>query len=324
MKFRIKTVENKIKIKEMKKMMMGLVACTLFITSCSQNEVTDNDQEQKLIGFNNLNDRLTKAANDSISNYGVFAQYSVTPSTWFMDNIVVHGTENTYSPAQYWPKTGTVDFYAYAPQGSSNITIIDSTVGDLPLTYTVPLTADEDFTIATPAIDKTEATGTVALSFKHMLSKITVAADLTQDLKDAGYSVTFSSANVTVAKTTGSTNLTTAADLGTTSGDATTYSGRKSYMFLPQESVGVKIQLKDVTIKYGSEVYLNNKDLLEYTIETDNVSTNNFVSNTHYAVNFTIQATSKDSAGNPIFGGAIQFSSILADWTDSTVAINQP
>lgn len=307
----------------MKKMMMGLVACTLFITSCSQNEVTDNDQEQKLIGFNNLNDRLTKAANDSESSYGVFAKYSITPSTWFMNDIVVDGTENTYSPAQYWPKTGTVDFYAYAPQGSSNIAITSSTVGNLPLTYTVPLTADEDFTIATPVTGATEATGTVALSFKHMLSKITVAADLTQDLKDAGYSVTFSSANVTVAKTTGATNLTTAADLGTTSGAATTYSGRKSYMFLPQGSVGVKIQLKDVTINYGSEVYLN-KDLLEYTIETDKVSTNNFVSNTHYAVNFTIQETSKDSAGNPIFGGAIQFSSTLADWTDSTVAINQP
>lgn len=308
----------------MKKMMMGLIACTLFITSCSQNEVTDNGQENKVIGFNNLNDRLAKAANDLGSNYGVFARYSVTTAKWFMGNTVVNGTDNTYAPAQYWPKTGTIDFYAYAPQGSANIAITSTTVGDLPVIYTVPSTANEDFTIATPVIGTTEATGTVALSFKHMLSKITVAADLTADLKTAGYSVTFASANLTVAKTNATTNLTTVADFSSLGGTTTTYSGSKDYMFIPQDAVGIKIQLKDVIIKYGNEEYVK-KDLLEYTIKTNDVTTdNNFVSNTKYAVNFTISETSKDSDNNPIFGNKIEFSANIAPWTSSTVTINQP
>ncbi len=55
----------------------------------------------------------------------------------------------------------------------------------LSIAYEVPANANKDFTIAAPQLGLTS--GTVGLAFSHMLAKITVTAQLHDDLSDAGY-----------------------------------------------------------------------------------------------------------------------------------------
>lgn len=312
----------------MNKFILGFAACALTFASCSQNEVLNNESETNVIGFTNLNDRLTKVASESGGNYAVYATRSDASTVWFMNNVNVNGSTNAYSPLRYWPTGGaTVNFYAFAPislDGSAvNVNVNSSEIGELPLTYTVPSAANEDFTIATPVENATSAVTPVNLQFSHMLSKITVSADLKQELKDAGYTVSFTSASLTVAKNTGTTDLTTKAAL-TAGGSITTYVNAKSYIFIPQSSVGTTIQVKGVIIQHNGVNYWTG-DMKAYLITTDAVSGNLFAPNTHYVASFTINSDSKDGNGDPVFGNAIEFSSsIAADWTSAAVSIVQP
>lgn len=310
--------------------MLGLAACALILASCSQNEVFENRSESNAIAFSNLNDRVTtRLANDSSSNYGVYAVRSGNANTWFMNNINVDGTANTYTPVSYWPGGNNVTFYAYAPhapQGSGNIAITSTTVPNLPVTYTVPANADEDFTVATPVQNVTDTGNPVTLNFNHMLSKITITADLTQTLKDAGYTIDFTgaTATVSVAQNSGTTNLTTAAALLTPGVSPATYSGAKSYMFIPQDAIGTTIQLINVTIQHNNEGYWNG-DMKAYSIVAGNVSPDDkFKPNTHYSVAFTIAPDANDDSDAPVFGAAITFTADIAPWDTSSVGINQP
>lgn len=300
--------------------MLGFVTSVFMLTSCSQNDILETIDENNAISFSNLNDRVTRAANDAGADYAVYAVRSET-SVWFMEGVKVNGATNEYAPLRYWPTTGSVHFYAYAPFEKTSI--LSSTVGSLPFTYTVPSAANEDFTIATPV---TASSGTVNLSFNHMLSKITVAADLTADLKSAGYSVSFTSATLGVAKNEGEGNLTTTPIVDLTAGGSpATYQGAKTYMFIPQASIGSTLQLNDVVINHNGEEYWSG-DMKVYTIAEGNIAGNRFARNTHYTITFTIDATSEDGSDEKVFGDAITFSSsIAADWTTgASVTITQP
>lgn len=307
----------------MNKLILGFAACALIFASCSQNEELNNGAETNVIGFTNLNDRLTKSANDQKSDYAVYATRSDAASVWFMDRIKVDGISNSYNPLRYWPTgSATVNFYAFASIYGGAV-VDASSVGHLPVTYTVPATANEDFTIATPVKNATSATHTpVSLQFSHMLSKITVTADLTQELKDAGYSVSFTSATLNVAKNVGTTDLTTKAAL-TPGGIPAEYENAKSYMFIPQDAVGADIQLKGVVIRHNGENYWTG-DMKVYSIATGNISGNKFVPNTHYVASFTINSDSQSGGNQPVFGSAITFTASTADWVDGNIIITQP
>lgn len=309
----------------MKKLMIGFAACALLITSCSQNEINE-ESEDKVIGFGTLNDRLVKAANDSSQDYGVYAVRSNATSVWFMNNTEVDGVDNTYSPLQYWPTNATVNFYAYAPY-LGGVNINSSTPGSLPLTYTVPANANEDFTITEPIVEASqpsdEATP-ITFEFSHMLSKMTVAVDLDQDLKDAGYTIEFTSATLSVNKNSGTTDLVTKANL-TPTGNAATYTNAKTYMFIPQNSIGTAIQLMGVTIKHNGISYWSG-NMKNYVIVSGNLSADKFNANTHYAVKFTVDSDSEDDNDDPrpVFGNAIKFASSIASWDNANVPLVQP
>lgn len=306
--------------------MMGIAACTLLLASCSENDISGS-AESKAIGFRNLNDRLTKAANDSSANYAVFAVRSDAQNVWFMDNVEVDGEDNTYDPVRYWPTGGaTVNFYAFAPYSNNVAVTKTSNPNDkLPFVYTVPANGNQDFTIAKPITNATysESNPTVALEFSHMLSKITMDVQLDPDLVRAGYSVSFESATLSVASSQGASDLTTQAAL-VAQGSSATYQQRKSYMFIPQVATGSSIQLQNVTIKHNNvDYWTGNMDI--YTLSEGDIANNQFTANTHYKVMFTIGSDSQNEDGNPVFGKAIQFSSsIAANWNDSPVSFDQP
>ena len=127
-----------------------------------------------MITFSNLNNKITKAANDALDDYKVFALWSQDVSKWYMDGIQVNGESNAYTPPRYWPTLGTVNFYAYAPAS----VVCNSTPGSVTLDYTVAQDADEDLTIAAPKKNQNKNNGVVELKFSHMLSKLTVNVEL--------------------------------------------------------------------------------------------------------------------------------------------------
>lgn len=284
-------------------------ATAMFLAGCSQTELEQTSVGQKQIGFSNLNDKVTsRAANDAGANYKVYAAWT-GGSTWFINDEVNGSTNVPLNGPYYWPATGTIDFYAYAP---ATVTATGS-YPNLSIAYTVPTAANEDFTIAAPRTGL--ASGTVAFEFAHMLSKISVKATLHQDLIDAGYvlSTTGLAATLDVQSTGGTIVPTTTPAWTSPNATAASYTGAASYMIMPQSAVGCAVQVTGgiVITKNGDEIYSGS--LSKYTIVAGNVTGNNFVMGKHYMLNLTISDTSTGGGGEDIFN-IITFSSDLADW----------
>lgn len=88
------------------KKIFTMVATAIILASCSQAELEETSVGQKEIKFSNLNDKVTRAANDNNSNYKVYAVWSgATNNNWFI-NDVANGTTNLpQSGPYYWPTT---------------------------------------------------------------------------------------------------------------------------------------------------------------------------------------------------------------------------
>lgn len=287
-----------------------MAATAMVFASCSQTELEENSVGQKEIKFSNLNDKVTRAANDNNANYKVYAAWS-TGSNWFI-NDEVNGTTNVPVNGPYhWPAAGSVSFYSWAP---STVTATD-VYPDLSIAYTVPANAAEDFTIAAPKTGL--SSGTVDLVFSHMLAKISVTAKLDQDLLDAGYTITAPMnliASLDVRSTSG-TIVPTAATPAWTSPNTTTasYTGAASYMIMPQSSIDCAVQITAgiQIMKNGTEIY--GGDLSKYTIVSGNVTGDQFEMGKHYMLNLTISDASTGGGGENIFN-IITFTSTVADW----------
>ncbi len=209
----------------MKKMIFSLAAVGL-LASCSQNEIQEMTEKSNEIKFSTLNDKVTRAANDTNDPYQVFAKLSngeVTGDYWFMNETLIPGTANSGTNSDgfnnytsrdqiqsgnkfYWPANNgwILNFYGFAPAHVYSMLVEDKEYKSLNINYTVPTAtekgdAQEDFTIAIPQsfTDKTKPSGNnVHFQFKHMLSKVTISVDLTKALKDAGYSVSYGAENI--------------------------------------------------------------------------------------------------------------------------------
>lgn len=309
----------------MKKVILGFAACALVLSSCTENDILENEPVAQKIEFSNLNDRVTKAANDSKSDYGVYAIWSEAVNSLYINNLSVDGEDNKYAGAYYWPvgEDQTLSFYAYAPYYASNSTSGVTELpaeGDSTITYKVKNTADEDFTLATKkGINYNGTPKPVELVFNHMLSKIKIDPVLSEDLIKAGYSLVEDSIvahikNVLYDKGTVSLadkewNELTALELDS----AVSYNRNKSegwtFMIMPQETTkGIQIQLTGVKITKDGTVYANNVTTDPYTF-VDPLTIRSFDQNKFYTIKLTISG----STGG-VFGSKIEFSSSVADW----------
>lgn len=348
----------------MKKNFLFVAAFAAVLASCSQNEVDQNALAQKQITFSNLNDRATRAtagyhdgANDNGDDYKVYASSSLDGAKWYIEDTVwgqKDGDEKKNKAKNgpyYWLNGVTFDFYAYAP---ASLTATKGSGFSLSLNYKVPATADQDFTVATPVKAANEATGTVNLQFHHMLSKVTVSADLSNALKTAGYTLEAGyTANVTLPLDKGSIiydassvvknngeGLWVANSKANTNGvdKTTTYTGKTAYMVMPQAYNACDIQLKGIVIKKnGVQIFpLNSKsgDLKILSLKDLTIANNDgkdfFQAGKNYNLAFTINNLSKDGEkedgkdGDKIFGGEITFNAEVADWANVTVPVTQP
>lgn len=181
-----------------------LLSTSMFIILMSCDKVSDTQYPDKYpielgvewssVASENLshNDsRAIEVTEQNISDFGVLAYYedgsfnaaSSTPN--FMDNVKVRksGSQWVYNPLMYWPVSGTVSFFAYAPFDVSDVNYLSvSTLGMPTYTYTQPnvVKSQRDLLLSYPMIDKTKsdvnANNKLPLKFRHALSSVVFKA----------------------------------------------------------------------------------------------------------------------------------------------------
>ena len=324
----------------MKKRLYLLFVIGALLAGCSNNE-TDYEPNQlnsnDVISFKTLRDKvISKVANDSSDNYYVYA-YITGYTDWYFETSVSSSTgETTY----YWPHTGSVDFYSFCPvPAADNIVVGTTTAGSsIPITYTVPTTADQDFTIATPVLNQDAISTAVPLEFSHMLSKISVQLKLDAEL-DTLYtledtwtselSVLYTSGTINAVTAKASTNA-TGWTLPTAPTTLTAYNKDSIYIIMPQPTINtttpLTLQILNVTIKTsnGDTYFVGPLEKIEFN--SSNISITDFEAG--YQYNFILTVTDESKGGEndtPIFNGKISFTSSVSNWSSSTsLDINQP
>lgn len=339
---------------------VSMAAVAVLLSSCSQNEIDERTLPQsKAIKFENLSNVLSKGANDVNSDYGIFGFKGNTVYSEMRD-VRVDGTTNSYSPLRYWPSDGSsLSFWGYAPWGSTNVDLTGmnntgygTNDGSYKVVYTVPVSANEDFTLGQGTSTNSFTTGNVQIDFTHMLSKIELGSvSLIQELVDAGYMIDYTGATISlfVNVNKGENALNTRAAWSglqkhpdPASADQIEYSGSKTYYIMPQSAVAndsLRIQLKGVTIidpLNGVRIV----DLVAKWIANKNESSSDFNAFTYghkYQVNFVIGGdaqivdptdpgngggTDPDGGGEDLFPEAISFTTSLVSWIDSNMNFN--
>ncbi|MEG1607799.1 MAG: fimbrillin family protein [Mucinivorans sp.] len=182
---------------------MALLVGAALCCSCSKESVMAYPQAQ-VIQFTPALSQSTQTSPTSraasittatLSNFGVLASHSASaynasadsPSYTYNYKAVKNGASWQCEQMQYWPPTGMLSFFAYAPYNPVGLTISPSDRAGLP-TYTYHVTqavaSQVDLLASAPVYDKTKG-APVALTFSHLLSGLRFAAK-----KEAGVTTT--------------------------------------------------------------------------------------------------------------------------------------
>ena len=137
------------------------------------------------------------------TSFSVFSWYdgATTPYHFFNQSVLCTVTAGvasySYSPTQYWPSAGEMDFWAFYPHGSANISHLNtggtafsrSDEGYGVLDFSVPAAASSqtDLMLADRASGLTydnTVDGTVPLTFHHMLTQVQFKAKKSDNTAD--------------------------------------------------------------------------------------------------------------------------------------------
>lgn len=178
----------------MRKLFLFAAVAAFALSSCSKNEEINSPSGDNggTIGFRTLTDKSTRTGvtdGENITGFTLSA-FSANSQNLFNAFDITRGESDdwSYSPLRYWPGD-EVDFYAYSPASSRNITTTPGGAGltdfhsatDKQIGYKVPIatnrfTPQEDFLVA--KIEQ-QASGTVKLNFQHALSRVLFQAKTT-------------------------------------------------------------------------------------------------------------------------------------------------
>ena len=122
---------------------------------------------------------LQSAFSDAFDNFSLYAfhttdkiENSTPPYSSFMNGQTVsrNGGQWMIDPARYWPQTGVLSFYAYAPAEASGLTA-STTAGEIPtLYYTVPNQVSDQVDLMVAVHQRNLNREVVPITFKHALS----------------------------------------------------------------------------------------------------------------------------------------------------------
>ena len=193
----------------MKKSLFFVALCALALTSCSQDEVIQVNQDA--VSFSVVADntsRGTVETTDDIDDFMVKA-FNVGDNefntTVFMNNMEVYRVKDngawsdwTYNSTKFWPNAGAINFYSYSPadlndKSFATVTIeptigsngSTSNLGAQTIKYTVPTTCGEQIDVLYALnTGLTKADKNVGVNFRHALSQVVFnAKNIKEDLK---------------------------------------------------------------------------------------------------------------------------------------------
>lgn len=250
----------------MKKVIFISAIALAAAVSCTKSEVVDTKFNEQ-IGFETYlgRDAQTKApVATSITEAGIYGYYTAAQkydSKTSTANLWVNGTlsgAGSVDPVKYW--TNDSDWYsfaAYAPKGNTNLTVPTTEFnGDPVITYNVPnaLGSQIDLLYASAIDQKKPASGaSVALPFKHALSRLTVKAQA------AAGDFTFTITDITVSGgfyTAGELNLVSGEWTKTTAAVAEGEGKNDTYTIFNGSSVLSPTQVDYAVTDKGSDNYL--------------------------------------------------------------------
>lgn len=187
----------------MKKQLMGLAACALILSSCSQNQEIENYEqlnrdEVRLAPYVNKS-KASVMGDVALRNSGfkVFAvqhavgtvsDYSGLPVS--MSNIKESWNPDawTHDGKYYWPESKALSFFMVAPY-STELSIVQPTTADANKSMTLPVTINDDVKdqidiLAASKLNQTRTgpnAATVDFQFKHILSRIGFKASMDKE-----------------------------------------------------------------------------------------------------------------------------------------------
>jgi len=187
----------------MKRITLYLLAAAALI-GCSSGEDVDYDTPGRSttpITFS-IEESTTRGMvpleTNTLHTMGIFAGYekeeetfsSTSPANDFINNVRYTRSEITHPFAGedvcYWPFSGKLSFFAYAPYVSSKYLQFSSDyVSGYPrMNYepTTDVTNQPDLCFATPVLDQHKTTTAIPLSFNHSLSQVLFSANYSGDL----------------------------------------------------------------------------------------------------------------------------------------------
>jgi hypothetical protein len=231
----------------MKKFFFLAVAAIVALAACSENRIDTDSIEGRVINFNTVANKATKAPisgtvySYDLPSFGVFAYYLAsgnwntsgdnTSAVSYMNDVEVafNDTKDIWAPSStyYWPLEGKLTFIAYSPKSAA--TAAFSTAGVLTLTgFTVNTTvaSQVDLLYSAIAADKTqnedyyedsannqnsataEGDKGVNIEFKHALSQVIFKAKTADEVYDSGLSFKVDAISVNAASTATSMTVT--------------------------------------------------------------------------------------------------------------------
>ncbi len=206
----------------------AFAAALAFCYSCSNDETvaTNDNAASNEISFRALTNGVTRAADVTettlrSSGFTVTAvNHGSAPETQYFYGVSFTWNDPAYTSATkyYWPETGSLDFYAYAPAGNAQVTYPTSPDYKV-FTVTPSTTVSEQVDLVyANTNEKTKATSAsgVALNFRHTESKIAIKVKNTSaDLKFevTGWKVGFLSASGTFTYSGSTTDTKNSAQL---------------------------------------------------------------------------------------------------------------
>ncbi len=164
------------KTKNIQNWMLAL-CCTVTITACSEAEPLTPADNNIPIAFQAEDnwDGTPVGRSDTAFPYdkfGVYAYHTEGDSeTQFMVNQYVYkeGDVWKYSPTQYWPFSGTLSFYAYAPYSTDYPDEQEASGGEV----NIPLDGQTDILWASrPHMTYEQGKDGVTFGFQHLLSQL--------------------------------------------------------------------------------------------------------------------------------------------------------
>lgn len=160
----------------MKRTLFLAAGAVLAMVSCSKDETTGINSGEG-ISFHSA--MATRAVETTISNLNDFKVTALMEDNvpYFKDVTFTKGsgTNFTSDPAYYWPASGTLSFFAYAPSSLTGMTI-NGTTKNVTVTPDAAISKQVDFVTGNATGSKQNEGSGVELTLSHRLSQIVVKA----------------------------------------------------------------------------------------------------------------------------------------------------